>query len=304
MPEMPYHYTLVDVFTRLRFTGNQLAVFSEADGLSDEQMQAIARELNLSETTFVLPPEDSECDYRLRIFTPEIELPMAGHPTIGTAFVLARQDPQRLQSACADIRFAERVGVIPVRIKVKNGQPATISMVQPLPDFGPVFEQRHIIADMLSLAEEDLLADCPIAAVSCGVPFLFVPVKTLSAVKRISLKLEVWKKHLQGSGFPHVFAFTQETESRQSTVHCRMFAPAMGIPEDPATGAASGPLGCYLLRHGLVSAQQARTMISEQGFEIGRPSHIHIEITTKHGDITRVVVGGECVEVGSGVLYL
>lgn len=299
-----YRYHLVDVFTDRLFGGNQLAVFPQPTGLQADEMQAIAKELNLSETTFVWPPLAADHDAHLRIFTPAVELPLAGHPTVGTAFVLARLGQPAPSQATTAITFREGVGNVPVTVAWGAAGPDLITMQQPLPTFGPRFEDRATLAELLSLAEADIDPDLPCEAVSCGVPFLFVPITSLAAIRQIRLRLDVWERAIRGFAAPHIFVFTRATVTPAATVHSRMFAPAMGIAEDPATGAASGPLGSYLVRYGVVAPADASTIISEQGYEMGRPSVIHISITQAEGEITRVQVGGTCVPVGTGTLTL
>jgi trans-2,3-dihydro-3-hydroxyanthranilate isomerase len=295
-------YQLVDVFTSERFGGNQLAVFTNGRGIEADVMQRIAKELNLSEITFVLPPEDPANDYRVRIFTPAIEMPMAGHPTVGTAFVLAREHLVNIDFERTTIRLEEQVGVIPVNFVFEDDGRLLITMQQPLPTFGPEFTDRATIADMLSL-DESALDDYPLQVISCGLPFLFVPVKNLEAMRAIKLRLDIWERAVKDHAEQHVFAFTRQVENESSTVHSRMFAPAMGIAEDPATGAASGPLGCYLVEYGIVTANPA-VIVSEQGIEMGRPSFIHIQIDQTDGEISRVSVGGQSVYIGEGVIEI
>lgn len=300
-------YHLVDVFTDYMFGGNQLAVFPHARDLSATTMQAIANEFNLSETTFVLPPEKPEHDGRVRIFTPITELPMAGHPTIGTAYVLAKEFliDRSDQDACLQIQLEEEVGVIPVTIQMRNHQPELIWMEQPLPVFGGVFEDAEMIAGMLSIDAEAILdTDLPMQVVSCGVPFLIIPVRDLASMRKMQFRREVWARALREFEAKHIFVFTSETERNESTVHSRMFAPALGIAEDPATGGASGPLGCYLVRHNAVTVEPTTQIVSEQGIEMGRPSTIHIEICSEEEKITGVRVGGTCCPVGEGVIQI
>lgn len=295
-------YQLVDVFTGERFGGNQLAVFTNGRGLETEVMQRIAKELNLSETVFVLPPEDPANDYKLRIFTPAIELPMAGHPTVGTAFVLAREHLVEISAEKPSIRLEEQVGVIPVEFDFQDDGRLLVTMEQPPPTFGPEFADRAVIADMLSL-DVAALDDLPLQVVSCGVPFLFIPLRTLDDIGAIKVRMDVWEQAVKDHAEQHLFAFTRQVEREGSTVHSRMFAPAMGIAEDPASGAPSGPLGCYLLQHGLVTDSPA-IIVSEQGIEMGRPSVIHIQIDHSDGDIKRVSVGGQSVYIGEGVIEI
>lgn len=302
MRKIRYH--LVDVFTDRAFGGNPLAVFTNARGLSTDLMQNIAKELNLSETTFVFPPDDPQNDYKVRIFTPAQELPMAGHPTLGTSFVLAHDHLIEYLSPEATVQLEEGVGTIPVTIKFEDGQPTMIQMRQPLPQFGAQFTDMAVIAEMLSLDISDIHPELPAEIVSCGVPFLFVPIKTLKAVQRIQFRAEVWARvqpELKALG---VFVFTEEVENSGSHVHCRMFAPNSGIAEDPATGGASGPLGCYIVKRILVSPTSPVELVSEQGIEMGRPSFIQIKIELNNGEINGVYVGGQCYFMGEGYLEI
>ena len=298
----PRVYHLVDVFTDRAFGGNPLAVFLDGKGMSDGLMQAIAKEFNLSETTFVLPPQNPANDFRVRIFTPSAELPMAGHPTVGTTFVLTRAGLVRPGTGRTTITLEEGVGPIPVAIDWKNGKPSFIEMQQPLPEFGAPIENRTAIAEMLSLELGAIRDDLPIQVVSCGVPFLFVPVKTLEAIRRIRFRIEVAERLKTPAG--NTFVFTMETEFPGSGVHSRMLAPLLGVAEDAATGGASGPLGCYLVRHNVLASENELRVVSEQGIEMGRPSFLHIRIRHAGDEITAVHVGGSCCYMGSGQLEL
>jgi len=302
MRKLRYH--LVDVFTDRPFGGNPLAVFSQAHGIPDDLMQDIARELNTSETTYVLPPKDPGNDFWVRIFTPTIELPIAGHPTIGTAFVLAREGLiDTLDDECT-VCFEEGVGPLQVSVRFEDGEPIMATMRQPLPEFGPRFDDRAAIAEMLSIDPADIDAEYPLEVISSGVPFLFVPISSLQAIGKIKLRLDLWEHTLQDFAGPSIFAFTRETELEGSTVHGRMFAPAHGILEDAATGNACGPLGSYLVKYGIVTAEQSASIISEQGFEIDRPSLIHIHIEQHEGKIHALHIGGQCVFIGEGTIEL
>ncbi|MFL6583184.1 MAG: PhzF family phenazine biosynthesis protein [Chthoniobacterales bacterium] len=295
------HYHLVDVFTDRAFGGNPLAVFPDGRGIADAVMQSIAKELNLSETTFVLPPDDEKHDCRVRIFTPRYELPMAGHPTVGTAFVLAREGMLK----DAEIVFEEGVGPVPVTIEWKDGAPEFIEMRQPLPKFGPRFEDLDAIAQMLSV-EPHVIRDMnlPVEVVSCGVPFLFVPFPNLRAIRDVRVRADLWEQTLGDVACEGVFVFTSEVEFPGSTIHSRMFAPAHGIAEDPATGSATGPVGCYVVRYGVLPSDGELRCVSEQGVEMGRPSFLHIRIANVGNDIREVRVGGTCHYMGSGHLEL
>lgn len=305
MKKLRYH--LVDVFTNKAFGGNQLAVCTDGRGLSTEMMQAIAKEFNLSETTFVFPPEDPQNNCRVRIFTPAVELPIAGHPTVGTAFVLATEHLIAQSGPETTVIFEEGVGPIPVAIEWLEGSPAYIQMSQPLPVFGSRFTDASAIAEMLSIEPQAILdTGLLMEVVSCGVPFLFVPVRSLKDVRSIRFRRDVWERVLQHWETAQIFIFAQETETAGATVHSRMFAPGLGIIEDPATGAASGPLGCYLVRHKIVTpdANGKVECLSEQGFELGRQSFIKIRIETSGAEISAVKVGGQCYLIGEGSLFV
>jgi trans-2,3-dihydro-3-hydroxyanthranilate isomerase len=198
----------------------------------------------------------------------------------------------------------EGVGLIPVRLEMKDGAPDKIWMTQPLPTFGPVFPNDATVAEMLGIDPAGLRSDLPVEVVSCGMPFLFAPVRDLATMRKLSFNRDLSHRALEALEVSGVFVFAMEVENAGSTVHSRMFAPDLGIPEDPATGGASGPLGCYLIRHGVVPARPKTSIVSEQGIEIGRPSFVHIEITQEANEITEVKVGGQTVFVGGGEIEL
>ena len=278
-----YEYQIVDVFTDKAFGGNPLAVFREPGKLDAGTMQAIAKELHLSETTFVLPPSSGAADHRVRIFTPDAELPFAGHPTIGTAFVLS-------EGKDGTTRLEEGVGVI--RVTVREG---FVQMEQPLPAFSGTTISRKAAADALGLAVEEVRSDVPIQMGSSGVPFLFVPLSNMKAVRRA---------RRPGGLDASVYVFAMSAERSGSHVHGRMFDQGLGIGEDPATGSAQGPLGAYLVAHELVQVAPTTRIRSEQGFEIGRPSILEIEVDRTGAAVTAVRVGGRCVPMGGGWLEL
>ena len=297
-----YNYQLLDVFTNQAFGGNQLAVFTDAEDLSPTTMQQFAKELNLAEITFVLPPQDKRDDFHIRIFTPAIELPMAGHPTVGTAYMLAKMGLIPLDESPKVVRFEEQVGVIEVTIQHDVGDIQQIQMRQPLPEFKTIFEDKQAFAKLLSIDVTGIHDDLPIQVVTTGVPFVFIPIRDLAAMRQLKVRLDVWESLLKDTDSRHIFTFSMETETQEATVHSRMFAPAMGIPEDPATGAASGPLGAYLAKYNLVT--DTRNILSEQGMEMGRPSFIHIDIGYANDEFQHVIIGGECVHMGEGTLFL
>jgi trans-2,3-dihydro-3-hydroxyanthranilate isomerase len=274
-------YHLVDVFTDRPFAGNPLAVFKDGRGIRDDAMQSIAKELHLSETTFVLPPKAPGADHRVRIFTPEAEMPFAGHPTLGTAFVLA-------EGKDGAMRLELGVGVIGVTLRE-----GFVQMVQPLPTFTGTTITRKAAAEALGLAVEEVRSDVPIQIGSSGVPLLFVPLSNLKAVRRA---------HRPSGLNAHVYVFAMSGERPGSHVHGRMFDQGLGIGEDPATGGAQGPLGAYIVAHELVRVEPTTRIRVEQGFEIGRPSILDIEVDRAGAAITAVRVGGRCVPMGGGWL--
>lgn len=300
-----YRYVHLDVFTDRLFGGNQLAVFVDGRGLSSETMQAIAKEMNFSETTFVLPPEAPGTDARMRIFTPGSELPMAGHPTIGSTVALAHVgviEPGRERWV-----FGLGVGPTPVTLTWHDGEPGFVWMSQLLPQFPGTAMDPALAAAALGLQTAAVSGTgVPVQVVSCGVPFLFVPLTTRRAVDSATLDGAALAKLYEAAGAElGIFMFSKEPGPDKATVYSRMFAPNLGVAEDPATGSASGPLGCYLVRHKLVQPDKASTMLSLQGVKMGRPSFVHISIgADASGAVTSVRVGGEAVVAGEGILYL
>ncbi len=302
---MHYRFHTADVFTDRPFGGNQLAVFPQAEGLGDERMQQVARELNLSETVFVLPPEEPAHSRRLRIFTPQIEVPFAGHPTIGTALVLAQIGEIALDGDLTRIVLEERVGPIEVVIRSEFDRPIDAQFTTAvLPEFGPPPPPAGAIAGMLSLAESDLLLETrPPVAVSCGLPFLFVPLRDLDAVRRARLRLQDWERLLSAFWAPHVHVFTHDAELPGCDLHARMFAPGAGVPEDPATGSAAAALAGLLAARSPESDGTLRWTV-EQGLEIDRPSVIEIEAEKAGGEIVAVRVGGSAVMMSEGMMQI
>jgi trans-2,3-dihydro-3-hydroxyanthranilate isomerase len=297
----------VDVFTSNPFEGNQLAVFHEAEAIPQALRGVLAREMNFPESTFVGGPARDGTDICLRIFTPEEELPMAGHPTIGTTFALAELG--RLRAPMAAVTFDCRIGPIPVELRWSpDGRLEFAWMQQPAPVFGAPLagDLRPAFARALNLDAGDLLPP-PAQTVSSGVPFFFAALADEAAVDRAAADRAALAAVFARAGEERprpVFVFAMSPRDGVSC-YSRMFAPEFGIPEDPATGGASGPLGCYLLRHGLVAAAAARALVSLQGVKMQRPSRIHISIdTAPDGAIQRVRVGGQAVVVGDGVMRL
>jgi trans-2,3-dihydro-3-hydroxyanthranilate isomerase len=306
------HY---DVFTDRRFEGNQLAVFVDGRGIDDKTMQVIAKEMNFSESTFILPKEHPDTDTRMRIFTPGSELPMAGHPTIGSTFALAHE--RVIQTGRGRFVFGLGVGPTPVEMTWKGGELDFAWMDQGLPDVRtpPVSAEELTRAAGIS-HDEFARTRLPIEEISCGNPFIFLPVATRAAVDNAEPDVAGLKRLRSAFARDHVGVFIFTTEGASDppspgfgeasyTVYSRMFAPGFGITEDPTTGSASGPLGCYLVSHDLVPDNRAGRIVSLQGVAMGRPSRLHIAIKRdESARITRVQVGGKAVLVGEGKLRL
>ena len=300
-----YKFYTADVFTEQIFGGNQLAVFPDARGLDTDLMQKIAKEFNLSETAFVFPPEKSSNTKKLRIFTPATELPFAGHPTVGTAYVLASIGVIPLEDAQTEIIFEEGVGLVPVSIYAEAGKPISAYLTAAkLPEFGDNPISYDIIAQTISLQERDLLlGEWSPQPASCGVPFLFIPVRDRDALARASLNREYWHKNLKSSWAPDVYLFCLDPEREGSDIRSRMFAPSMGIEEDPATGAAASALAGYLGVRNSTTDGIVKWQV-EQGFEMGRPSILQVEAEKVNGNIVKVRVGGRSIMVSEGVITI
>jgi trans-2,3-dihydro-3-hydroxyanthranilate isomerase len=295
-----YPFVQVDVFTDRIFGGNQLAVFLEPEGLSDAEMQAIALEMNLAETTFVFPPTRADCAARVRIFTPARELPFAGHPTVGTAWVLAT----RGRLAGRSTSLEEGIGPVPVRVEGELSAPTMVWMTHRDAQFGAPVPERAALAAALGLAESDLLPDRPILTGSTGVPFLFIALRSPIAVDAAVPDLAAVARASTDERLG-VFLFAPDPERGPGRVYSRMFAgDTAGIPEDAATGSASGPLGAYVAEHGMVELPDPIEIVSLQGNKMGRPSLIHIRLQLVGGRATSIQVGGAVVPVLDGVLTL
>jgi trans-2,3-dihydro-3-hydroxyanthranilate isomerase len=303
-----YRFFQVDVFTELIFGGNPLAVFVEADGLSDGEMQQIARELNLSETAFVLPPTDESADVRVRFFTPSTELPFAGHPTIGTHVVLAQEGYYLIEGPITRIWQQVGIGVLPVDLIADAEEHIHRAvMTQGKPRFGATLDDPALLAGAMGLHTGDIRADLPTQVVSTGLSTLFIPLASLSAVQRIQLNVPVFNQVCRSLGVTSAEPFALETLDAAHHVHARNFGPLLGVFEDPATGSSGGALGAYLVYHGAVELSEPTTyIVIEQGYEINRPSLIEVEVDSRAEGRTldEVRVGGQVVRVLEGVLRL
>ncbi len=301
---MKYRFLTADIFTSRQFGGNQLAVLPDARGLSDAQMLAITREFNYSESTFVFPPENPAHTRRVRIFTPGGEVPFAGHPTVGTAFVLAATGEVAMKGPETRIVLEENVGPVPVTIRANDGQPVFCQFsVAKLPETGPPLPARADLAATLSIDEADLLDGAwQPQVVSCGLGFAFVPVRDRGVVARARIRLDQWEQHLAGTPGAMVMIFAMDAEDQAHDVRARMFAPGVGVPEDPATGSACAALGGYLAVR--APGDGAMRWVVEQGYEMGRPSLIEVEAERTGDQVTAVRVGGASVLVSEGMMVV
>ncbi len=304
---MRYRYLTADVFTAVPFGGNQLAVFPDARGIPEHRLLDVTREFNYSETTFVYPPSDARRTRRVRIFTPGGEVPFAGHPTVGTAHVLAEIGEIPLTGDATRIVLEELVGPVPVVIRTTDGRPTFVQLsVAKLPETGPPPPARQAIAAVLGLELDDLLADrwAP-WALSCGLPFLFIPLRDRGAVARARVRMEQWESSLAKSWAPELFVFAAGGDGPGVDYHARMFAPGISVPEDPATGSANAALAGYLASRDR-RRREGDTLrwTIEQGCEMGRPSLLEVEADLDGDAVTAVRVGGASVLVCEGAMAI
>lgn len=299
---MARRYVTADVFTSVPFGGNQLAVLPDARGLTTEQMLAITREFNYAESVFVLPPEQGGTR-KLRIFTPGGEVPFAGHPTVGTAHVLATLGEVALTGDETRIVFEEGVGPVPVLIRSSGGTPTFCQLsVAKLPEVGPPPPTRQTLAEILSIEPDDIIGGMsPPQAISCGLPFLLVPLKNRQAVARARVRLDKWEAVLERWWANMLLVFSRDPEDAAHDVRARMFGPGVAVPEDPATGSAAAALGGYLGARDTKGDGTLKWVI-EQGYEMGRPSQLHVEVDKQGGAITAIRVGGSSVLMMEGTL--
>ncbi|HEU4932968.1 MAG TPA: PhzF family phenazine biosynthesis protein [Pyrinomonadaceae bacterium] len=310
----PYQFLQFDVFTDRKFCGNPLAVFPEAEGITDEQMMKIAREMNLSETVFVLKSESDQVLRRLRIFTPMREIPFAGHPIVGTWTALAQEGVVPIPeggNGWQRIFHEVGIGILPVDIEFKDGKPLQVEMTQGTFEIIQEIDDAHEQAEVaraLGIAREDLDESLPIQVITTGLSCLAVPIRSLADLRdaRIDATLlaDIYTRH----GAAGCHAFTRETiEVGASRAHARFFAPADNIPEDPATGSACGALGAYLVHHGGLSLEPENgryKFVIEQGDFIHRPSRINLDVKGQPGSVEEVKVGGPAVLVARGDVFV
>jgi trans-2,3-dihydro-3-hydroxyanthranilate isomerase len=292
-----HRYLHYDVFTDTPLTGNQLAVFTDPAGLTTDDMARITREMNFSECTFLFPAEGAGTDVRVRIFGPDGEMPFAGHPVIGSTFALAHE--RLVKPPSPRLVLGLGLGPTPVDLEWNGAQLAQAWMTQAPPKFGPTLDARDRMASVLGVERAAVLDGVPIQEISCGLPFVFVPLKSRAAVDECVLDPRASEAMFKEAGLPrrNIFVFSVEPGDDHATVYSRMLGAGR---EDPATGSASGPLGCYLVQYRLVPAGQAGQIVSRQGVKMGRPSRVQIRIAGGPDSITDVKVGGKSVLVGDG----
>jgi trans-2,3-dihydro-3-hydroxyanthranilate isomerase len=300
-----FRYLTCDVFTSVPFGGNQLAVFPDARGIPEQRLLDVTREFNYSETTFVYPPANARHARRVRIFTPGGEVPFAGHPTVGTAHVLAETGEIALTGDTTNIVLEEGVGPVRVAIRAAAGRPVFAQLsVAKLPEVLAPPPSRDELARVLGLEVDDLRGgDWSPQVMSCGLPFLFVALHDRAAVSRARIRMDAWETTLGSAPVGEIMIFAPGGERAGTDYRARMFAPGLSVPEDPATGSACAALGGYLAMR---DARRDGTLrwVVEQGFEMGRPSMLEVEADVARGAVTGVRVGGDTVLVSEGTMAI
>jgi len=299
-------YVTFDVFTEERFGGNPLAVVMDAIGLETPTMQAIAREFGYSETTFVLPPDDPAHAAKVRIFTPAAEIPFAGHPTIGTALAIARIETDWISPTdrARPMVLEEGIGPVPVVVRA-TGSPGladfAVFTAAKLPESGPTAGDTDIVATAAGLSASDLIE--PISAWSAGIPFTILPIKSLDRLRAAAPDHQRFKTSLSGAWAEALLLVCMESEATDADLQVRMFAPTLGVTEDPATGSAAAALAGWLcVGHGRGDGEHSVRIA--QGLEMGRSSRIHLTFAVDNGRLRRVRIGGHAVKVMEGMLHV
>jgi len=286
-------FYIVDVFAEYKYSGNQLAVVVSGDTLTDDEMQRIAREMNYSETTFITSIENT----KVRIFTPKVELPFAGHPTIGTAFVFQQEF---MKGKAKTMTLNLKIGQIPILFKYKGEFLEETWMEQKEPTFNGFFAP-DLVADVLSIKESDIDGRFKIQGVSTGVPTIIVPLKSLDAIKRVKINKEKYHSLIENTQAKTILVFCPEPYDKKNDLNVRFFADFYGVPEDPATGSANGCLAAYLVKHKYFGNKAIEIRV-EQGYEIGRESLLLLKAEEKSGKYF-IAVGGKVILVAKGILY-
>lgn len=291
-----YQFYILDVFAEKKYAGNQLAVVRDAAGMSDEQMQKITKEMKYSETTFILSEQPREGGYDVRIFTPAAEVPFAGHPTLGTAFVIQREV---MKEPVETVILNLKVGQVPVTSGSGGKDKDILWMKQKEPTFGRTIEPGPI-SRVLGLDESEIDDRFTVQEVSTGLPFIIVPLKGLDAVKRTKVNRDECFKLVENTQAKMILVFCPETYNQDNDLNVRVFCDFVGIPEDPATGSGNGCLAAYLVKHRYFAKDKIDIRV-EQGYEIGRPSLLYLRAENNQGKIN-VSVGGKVVMVAKGQL--
>lgn len=291
---LPLPFYVVDVFAIGKYTGNQLAVFSNAQNLTTDQMQSIAKEIHFSETTFILSDQPENNGYSVRIFTPKYELPFAGHPTIGTAFIIQQKI---IQQPVSRVNLNLQIGQIPVDISYQEGAIDILWMAQRPPTFDELFEPEQV-AEVLNISVDDLDERFPIQSVSTGVGFIIVPLKTQQALKACRINQQAYQEIIANIGAKMILVFCPETHEPENDLCVRVFADYFGMTEDPATGSGNGCLAAYLIQYDYFS-QPSINLKVEQGYEIDRPSLLLLK-ARKDQSAIQVFVGGRVIMVAQG----
>ena len=289
-------FYIVDVFAEEKYAGNPLAVVKDTDGFSDKEMQQIAREMNYSETTFILSDEKQNGGFDVRIFTPKEEVPFAGHPTLGTAYVIRKEI---LENTVKEVVLNLKVGQVPVTFASVDGQPDILWMKQNPPEFGNILDSDDI-SRILNIEGEEIDPRFPIQEVSTGLPFIIVPFRTLDAIKKCRIDRDRYFRLIENTDAKAILVFCPETYNPENDLNVRAFVDYYGIPEDPATGSANGCLAAYLVKYRYLGNEKIDIRV-EQGYGIGRPSLLYLKSGNREGNI-EVQVGGKVEMIAKGNL--
>lgn len=289
-------FYIVDVFAERKYAGNQLAVVRYTETIPTDEMQQIAKEINYSETTFILSDDMRNGGYDVRIFTPKAEVPFAGHPTLGTAYVIQREI---IREPVETINLNLKIGQIPVRLKYRGGRPDMLWMKHQDPEFGQIFDPETI-SQILNLDRTDIDNRFPVQEVSTGLPFILIPLKTLDTMKRARVTKERYFELIKDTTAKAMLIFCSETDNPENDLNVRVFADYYGVVEDPATGSANGCLAAYLSKYRYFGNDRINVRV-EQGNEMGRPSLLFLK-AVKREDRIDVSVGGKVVMTARGEL--
>ncbi len=298
-------FLLIDVFTEHPFGGSRLTLFPDGGEVPPGLMQKLAQEMGLGETAFVLPRKGKQSGRAgLRIFTPLVELPFAGHSVLGATFAYDHLGLLDRKDDSASFTWELEAGTFQVFL-LGNGGDTIYSLLQDPPIFLGQYFHRGKVARALGIPDSEIaITGLPCEIISTGLPIHIVPVGSLEAMRAMKLRRREADAIARDLGFGDLFVFTCETVDPEATVHCRMFAPHFGIPEDPASGAGTGSLAAYLIKHRLIKLGERVRIICEQGLEMGRPSRLFVQAEVHGGHASRIQVGGQCVLVGSGSVQL